>query len=57
MINIIQTGNIAPGNAGYALYADIIVPIVLICLLIVYKVTAKKQIDLTSEDSSLPKSA
>ena len=57
MINIMQTGNIAPGNAGYALYADILVPIVLICLLIAYKVTTKKQIETIETDSSLPKSA
>ncbi|MGB9978556.1 DUF6790 family protein [Methanobacterium sp.] len=57
IINIMQTGNIAAGNAGYALYGDILVPIALICLLIAYKVTAKKQIEkITSEDSSLPES-
>lgn len=55
--NIMQTGNVAAGNAGYALYVDILVPIVLICLLIAYKMTTKKQIDaVEQEDSSLPKS-
>lgn len=56
--NIMQTGNIAAGNAGYALYADISVPIVLICLLIAYKSTYKKQTGLIeSEELSLPKNA
>ncbi len=45
IVNIMQTGNMAPGNTGYALYMDIIIPIVLICLLIAYKMTAKKQIE------------
>ena len=58
IINIMQTGNMAPGNAGFALYADILVPIVLICLLVAYKTTSKKQNKLIGhEDSSLPKSA
>jgi len=52
IVNIMQTGNISPGNAGYSLYIDIIIPIVLICLLIAYKMTAKKQI-IGQEDSSL----
>ena len=56
--SIMQTGNMAAGNAGFALYIDIIIPIVLICLLIAYKVTAKKQIEAPGpEESSLPKSA
>lgn len=55
--NIMQTGNMAAGNAGYALYADILVPIVLICLLIAYKTTFKKPNELIEQkDSSLPKS-
>ncbi|MEN6292775.1 MAG: DUF6790 family protein, partial [Methanobacterium sp.] len=55
--NIIQTGNMAAGNAGYALYADILVPIVLICLLIAYKATFKKQNELIEqEDDCLPES-
>ena len=58
VVNMMQTGNIAPGNAGYALYLDIIIPIVLVCLLITYKVTTKEQIEMTEpEDSNLPKSA
>ncbi len=44
LTNIMQTGNLAPGNAGYALYIDIIIPIVLIALLVAYKITARKQI-------------
>jgi hypothetical protein len=55
--NIIQTGNMATGNAGYALYADILVPIVLICLLIAYKATFKKQNEsIEHEEPNLPKS-
>lgn len=42
VVNMMQTGNMAPGNAGYALYMDIIVPIVLIVLLIAYKMTSEK---------------
>lgn len=41
--NIMQTGNIAPGNAGFALYIDILVPIILICLFIGYKLTTEKE--------------
>ncbi len=44
IINIIETGNMAPGNAGFALYMDILVPIVIIALLIAYKVTADKKV-------------
>lgn len=39
--NIMQTGNMAPGNAGFALYIDILIPIVLICLLVGYRLTLK----------------
>lgn len=41
--NIMQTGNLAPGNAGYALYIDILIPVVLIALLIGYKLTGDKK--------------
>lgn len=41
MTNIIQTGNISPGNAGYALYIDILIPILLIFLMTGYKLTEK----------------
>ena len=56
--NIAQTGNVAPGNAGYALYIDILIPIILIILLLAYYLTkgsevAKEDIG----DSDLPKSA
>jgi hypothetical protein len=44
IVNIMQTGNMAPGNAGYALYTDILIPIVLIGLFIAYKMTAEKQL-------------
>lgn len=40
--NIMQTGNMAPGNAGYALFIDLLVPIVLICLMVGYKLTRKE---------------
>lgn len=43
--NIMKTGNMAPGNAGFALYIDILVPIVLIVLLILYNVTGNKDSD------------
>ena len=42
--NIMQTGNTAPGNAGFALFVDIIIPIVLICLLVGYNLTMKKEL-------------
>ena len=42
--NIMQTGNMAPGNAGFALFIDILIPIVLICLMVGYKITTKKQL-------------
>lgn len=41
--NIMQTGNIAPGNAGYALYIDILIPIILICLFTAYKLTIESE--------------
>ncbi len=37
IINMIQFSNYAPGNAGSVLYMDILNPIILIVLLIVYK--------------------
>ncbi|MDP3066385.1 MAG: hypothetical protein Q8N08_06560 [Methanobacteriaceae archaeon] len=43
LINIAQTGNMAPGNAGFALYIDIIIPIILILLLVGYHFTSKNQ--------------
>lgn len=43
--NIAQTGNLAPGNAGYALYIDIIIPIILLCLLAAYNFTKRKEIN------------
>jgi hypothetical protein len=42
--NIMQTGNMAPGNAGFALIIDLLIPIILICLLIGYKVTKKSEL-------------
>ncbi|MEW6011653.1 MAG: hypothetical protein CIT03_05150 [Methanobacterium sp.] len=39
IMDIINTGNFAPGNAGIALYIDIIIPLALIILLIGYKKT------------------
>ena len=44
--NMFQTGNMAIGNTGYALYSDILVPIIIITLLILYKYTLKKDINL-----------
>ncbi len=41
IINMIQFANYAPGNTGSVLYMDIIGPIILIVLLIVYKVIGK----------------
>jgi len=41
--NIMQTGNLSPGNAGFALYFDIFIPIILIVLFILYKITMDKQ--------------
>jgi hypothetical protein len=41
--NIMQTGNLAPGNAGYALFIDIMVPIILICLMVGYKLTRENE--------------
>lgn len=58
VVNIMQTGNMAPGNAGYALYLDIIVPVLLICLLIAYKLTAKNEsIKEEISDPNIPKTA
>lgn len=42
--NIMQTGNMAPGNAGFALIIDLLIPIILICLLIGYKLTKKSEL-------------
>ncbi|GAB4310146.1 MAG: hypothetical protein Kow0019_07800 [Methanobacteriaceae archaeon] len=39
VVNLMQTGNISPGNAGYALFMDIAIPIILFALLIAYKMT------------------
>lgn len=44
IINIIQYGNYASGNAGSVLYMDIIGPIILIMLLILYRVMEKADI-------------
>jgi hypothetical protein len=41
IINMLQFANYAQGNAGAVLYMDIIGPIILIALLIVYKVIGK----------------
>ncbi len=55
--NIMQSRNMAAGNAGFALYIDITIPIIMICLLIAYKATVKKQDEIPeTKDSSLPKS-
>lgn len=56
--NIAQTGNLAPGNAGYALYIDIIIPIILLCLLAAYNFTKKRGIvKEVVEGPNAPKSA
>lgn len=39
--NILQTGNLNPGNAGYVLYLDIIIPLILIALFIAHHKTQK----------------
>ena len=44
LLNIIQTGNLSPGNAGYALYGDFIIPLVLIVLFVAYRMTMDKQL-------------
>ncbi|MGZ7050289.1 MAG: DUF6790 family protein, partial [Methanobacterium sp.] len=44
VINMMQTGNMTPGNAGFALYIDIIIPIILICLLIAYNLTKNNKL-------------
>lgn len=54
--NLMQTGNIAAGNVGYALYIDILIPIVLICLLIAYNLT-NNGLAKDIRDSDMPKSA
>lgn len=41
LTNIMQTGNMAPGNAGYALYIDIMFPLILIALYLGFKLTRK----------------
>jgi len=57
IMNIAQTGNLAPGNAGYALYIDILIPIILICLLIAYNLTKNSEVTEDIGDSDIPKSA
>lgn len=57
IVNIMQTGNMAPGNAGYALYIDILIPIILICLLIAYNMTKNGKLAEEIIDSNIPKSA
>ena len=42
--NIMQTGNMAPGNAGFALLIDILIPVVLIILMVGYKLTKKSEV-------------
>lgn len=54
IVNIAQTGNMAPGNAGYALYIDILIPLILICLLIAYNFTKSSEY---IGDSDISKSA
>lgn len=43
IMDIINNGNYAPGNAGAPLYLDILIPIILIVLLIAYKMTLKPE--------------
>lgn len=43
IVQITQYGNYSPGNAGYALYLDMIIPVVLIGLFIAYKMSAIKE--------------
>ncbi len=45
IINLINYSNHSAGNAGSILFLDIIGPAILICLLILYKLSEKKQID------------
>ncbi len=54
--NIAQTGNVAPGNAGYALYIDILIPIILIGLLVAYNFTKNRKIT-KSDHSDIPESS
>jgi hypothetical protein len=44
IINMFQFANYAPGNAGSVLYMDIIGPIILIVLIILYKMLEKETI-------------
>lgn len=44
IINMLQFANYAPGNAGSVLYMDIIGPIIIIILLIVYRAMEKEDI-------------
>lgn len=57
IINIFQFANYAPGNAGPVLYMDIIGPVILIVLLIVYKSIEKAAIrnSIESIENSLTK--
>jgi len=54
--NLMQTGNMAAGNVGFALYIDVLVPIILICLLVAYNLT-KNNVTKEVGDSNIPKSA
>ena len=45
IINMFQFANYAPGNAGPVLYMDIIGPVILIVLLILYKILEKETIN------------
>ncbi|MBT3261120.1 hypothetical protein HOC37_04260 [bacterium] len=42
LYDIFARGNYAPGNAGIVLYADILIPIIIISLLILNKISTKK---------------
>ncbi|AXV38238.1 MAG: hypothetical protein CIT01_08520 [Methanobacterium sp. BRmetb2] len=44
IVNIMQSGNMAPGNAGFALYIDILIPIILFALLIAHKMTTNTKL-------------
>jgi hypothetical protein len=44
IINMFSTGNYAPGNAGTALFLDILIPILLISLLVSYKVLEERAV-------------
>jgi hypothetical protein len=43
LMDIMKNANYAPGNAGFPLYFDIILPILLIVLLIAYQITKPQQ--------------